>query len=157
MDEKNLPLLRELRAILTTATTMIDEILSRTPEKEQTPKSSTTTTEGHLKLGPLALNLPREFTLESILTVARKLEIPDRFTRRWYENQVALGWKDSFNQPVRHPDRYLRYSWKLENRESRDKPKPRRVLELQPPSAQDDKIRADAKRQLEEFRRQMKR
>ena len=156
MDERLLSKLRELRAILTTTTTTIDEILSQTPEKEQKPKSSTTTTpdQSHLRLGPLPLNLPREFTLEAVLMVARQLGISEAFTRRWHANQVALGWKDSYGQPVRQPDRYLRYSWKLANRESTDKPtKTRRVVAI--PSEQEEKIRGAAKQHFAEFRKRM--
>jgi hypothetical protein len=164
MDERILPLLRELRAILTTTTTMIDKILSSDSKEstqlaqsqEHKPKSSTTTgNQADLRLGPLALNLPREFTLEAILTVARQLGISEGFTRRWYTNQVALGWKDSYGQPVRQPDRYLRYSWKLANRESCDKPKPRRVVAI--PSEKTEEIRAAGKQHFAEFRRQMSR
>jgi hypothetical protein len=160
MEEKLRASLLALRAALMTTTTTIDEFLSSgTSEKEQKPKSTTTTTttdQANLRLGPLPLNLPREFTLEAVLMVARKLEISESFTRRWHANQVALGWKDSYGQPVRQPDRYLRFSWKLANRESSDKPKKtRRVLPIE--SENTEQIRVAAKQQFAEFRRQMSR
>jgi hypothetical protein len=76
---------------------------------------------------PIALPkpLPREFSLENLLSYAHNLGISEKWTRNWYAKQDVLGWKDSYGVPIRKRCQYLRYCWLIESEKQRDRPRPR--------------------------------
>jgi hypothetical protein len=79
----------------------------------------------NLSLGPIALTkpLPREFSLENLLSYAHNLGISEKWTRNWYAKQDVLGWKDCYGKPIRNRCYYLRYSWINETERRPERPR----------------------------------
>jgi hypothetical protein len=79
----------------------------------------------NLSLGPIALAkpLPREFSLENLVSFAHNLGISEKWTQNWYAKQDVLGWKDSYGNPIRNRCHYLRYCWINETERRPDRPR----------------------------------
>jgi hypothetical protein len=134
----------------------VDEILYSLEQQisSSTTESDLAPTRGvqlALNLGPIELAdppvRPGVKTLEKALLIGQRLSIPEKFVRRWHARQTALGWKDSYGNPIRSLGNWLTYCWRLE---PKTQTKPTTKILSVPPKA--EHIRREAKKLLADFR-----